>query len=102
MSKFMNVVRSKVKEDKKDEYMKKLKEFFDNMKGTEGLISMKQDQTGPNSMCIIGEWKDEQAIAKARDKMIAGLDTVRPLLEEISPELGVTDPVSGPVIMEDK
>ena len=46
--------------------------------------------------------KDEQAIAKARDKMIAGLNTVRPLLEEISPELGVTDPVSGPVIMEDK
>ena len=63
---------------------------------------MKQIQTGPNSMCIIGEWKDEQAIAKARDKMIAGLDAVRPLHEEISPELGVTDPVSGPVIMEDK
>ena len=102
MSKFMNVVRSKVKEDKKDELMKKLKEFFDNMKETDGLISMKQIQTGPNSMCIIGEWGDEQAIAKARDKMIAGLDTVRPLLDEISPELGVTDPVSGPVIMEDK
>ena len=62
MSKFMNVVRSKVKEGK----------------------------------------KDEQSIAKARDKMIAGLDTVRSLLEEISPELGVTDPVAGPVIMEDK
>ena len=102
MSKFMNVVRSKVKEGKKDEYMKKLKEFFNNMKGTEGLISMKQVQTGSNSMCIIGEWKDEQAIVKARDKMIAGLDSVRLLLEEISPELGVTDPVSGPVIMEDK
>jgi len=28
MSKFMNVVRSKVKEGKKDECMKKLKEFF--------------------------------------------------------------------------
>ena len=102
MSKFMNVVRSKIKEDKKDEYMKKLKEFFYNIKGTEGLISMKQTQTGPNNMCIIGEWKDEQSIAKARDKMIAGLDSVRPMLEEISPELGVTDPVSGPVIMEDK
>ena len=62
MSKFMNVVRSKVKEDK----------------------------------------KDEQAIAKERDKMIAGLGGVRSLLEEISPELGVTDPVSGPVIMESK
>jgi len=34
--------------------------------------------------------------------MIAGLDTVRLLLEEISPELGITDPVSGPVIMESK
>ena len=51
-------------------------------------------------MCIVGEWKDEDSIAKARDKMIAGLDTVRPLLEEISPEVGVTDPVSGSVIME--
>ena len=102
MSKFMNVVRSKLKQDKKDEYMKKLKEFFDNMRGTEGLISMKLIETGPNNMCIIGEWKDAQSIAKARDKMIAGLDTVRLLLEEISPALGVTDPVSGPVIMEDK
>jgi len=102
MTKFMNVVRSKVKEDKKDEYMKKLKEFFNNTKGTDGLISMKQIQTGPNNMCIIGEWKDEQSIAKARDKMIAGLNTARPLLEEISPELDLTDPVSGPVIMEDK
>jgi len=33
MPTFMNVVRSKVKEGKKDEYMKKLKEFFNNMNG---------------------------------------------------------------------
>ena len=84
----------------KDEYMKKLQDFSDNMKGTDGLISMKQIQTAPNNMCIVGEWKDEDSIEKARDKMIAGLDTVRPLLEEISPELGVTDSVSGSVIME--
>ena len=51
-------------------------------------------------MCIAGKWKDADSIAKAKNKMIAGLDTVRPLLEEISPELGVTDPVSGSVIME--
>ena len=102
MSKFMNVVRSKIKQDKKDEYMKKLREFFDNMKGTEGLISMKQIQTGPNTYCVVGEWQSENAIAKARPKMIGGLETVRPLLDEISPELGVTDPVSGPVILESK
>jgi len=102
MSTFINVVRSKVKESKKDEYIKKLKEFFHSMKDTEGLISMKQIQTGPNNYCIIGEWKNEDAITKARPKMIAGLDAVRSMLEEISPELGVTDPVSGPVIMENK
>ena len=96
----MNVVRSKVKEGMKDEYMKKLQDFFNNMKGTDGLISMKQIQTGPNNMYIVGEQKDADSIAKARDKMIAGLDAVRPLLEEISPELGVTDPISGSVIME--
>ena len=100
MAKFMNVVRSKVKEGMKDEYMKKLQDFFNNMKGTDGLISMKQIQTGPNNMCIVGEWKDADSIAKAKNKMIAGLDTARPLLEEISPELGVTDPISGSVIME--
>ena len=102
MSKFMNVVRSKVKEGKKDEYIKKLKEFFNNMEGTEGLISLKQIQTGSNNYCIIGGWKNEDAIAKARPKLIAGLDTIRSLLDEISPELGVTDTVSGPVIMENK
>ena len=58
--------------------------------------------TGPNNCCIIGEWKNEDVITKARLKMIAGLDAVRSMLEEISPELGVTDPVSGPVIMENK
>ena len=100
MTKFMNVVRSKVKEGMKDEYMKKLQDFFNNMKSTDGLISMKQIQTGPNNICIVGEWKDADSIAKTRDKMIAGLDAVRPLLEEISPELGVTDPISGSVIME--
>ena len=98
----MNVVRSKVKEGKKNEYIKQLKEFFDNMKGTEGLISLKQIQTGPNNYCVIGEWKNEDAIAKARPKLIAGLDTVRSMLDEISPELGVTDPVAGPVIMDNK
>ena len=100
MAKFMNVARSKVKEGMKDKYMKKLQDFFNKMKGTDGLISMKQIQTGPNNMCIVGEWKDQESIAKARDKMIAGLDTIRSLLEEVSPELGVTDPVSGSVIME--
>jgi len=34
------------------------------------------------------------------DSMVGWLDTIRHMLEEITPELGVTDPVSGPVIWE--
>lgn len=47
-----------------------------------------------------GLWESEEAMVVARDSMIALLDTTRDLLEEISPELGVTDPVSGSVIFE--
>jgi len=32
--------------------------------------------------------------------MIEFLDSMRDLLEELSPELGVTDPVSGPIVAE--
>ena len=68
MSKFMNVVRSKVKQDKKDEYMKKLKEFFNSMEGTEGLISMKQIQTGSNNMCIVVSGKMQTQLQKQEIK----------------------------------
>ena len=44
----------------------------------------------------------EDSLAKARQQMIAYLDTVRDLLEEITPELGVTDPASGPVIIDEQ
>jgi hypothetical protein len=49
---------------------------------------------------MIGEWNSEDDIAKARPKMIEFLDKARPALEELSSELGVTDPHSGTVIAE--
>ena len=45
-------------------------------------------------------WENEDAMVDARPQMISLLDTGRDMLEEISPELGVTDPVSGPVVVE--
>ncbi len=38
------------------------------------------------------------AIANARDSMIATLDSFRDTLEDLGGGLGVTDPVSGPVV----
>jgi len=48
--------------------------------------------------CFVGIWKSAEAIAAQRQAMIAHLDEVREFMEELSPELGVTDPVSGNIV----
>ena len=57
-------------------------------------------QTDERSFCFTGIFKEEESLVQARPSMIAHLNTVRDLLEEISADLGVTDPVSGPVVVE--
>ena len=57
-------------------------------------------QTGDRSFCFTGIFKDKESLVQGRPSMIAHLDTVRDLLEEISADLGVTDPVSGLVVVE--
>ena len=67
----------------------------------EGVISRKVIKTGERSYCSVVEWIDEGSLANARQQMIAYLDTIRDILEEISSELGVTDPVSGPLVIDE-
>ena len=55
---------------------------------------------GDQSYCIIGEWTNMDALAKARPHMIATLDTFRHLLEDLGGGLGLADPISGPVVLE--
>lgn len=55
-------------------------------------------KTGDRTFCMVGEWKDMDSIVVARPKMIALLDTMRDLLEDLGGDLGVTDPVSGTVV----
>lgn len=57
-------------------------------------------RTGERTFCMVGEWDDMQSLADARPAMIAVLDTMRGLLEDLGGDLGVTDPVSGNVIQE--
>lgn len=92
---FMNIVRVKVKPDHIDEYMQLNEEF----PVYEGQKMSRLVKTGDNTFCYVGIWESEEAIAAQRDAMIAGLNTMRHTLEEISPDLGVTDPVSGPVVI---
>ncbi len=89
----MNVVRYQLKPAFVDDYFEKLAQF-----NTEGLIAKYVARTGSNDYCFVGLWESEEAIASARPKMLAHLDEVRGFMEELSPELGVTDPVSGPLV----
>ena len=47
---------------------------------------------------FVGIWKRAEAIAAQRPAMISHLNEVRGFMEELSPELGVTDPVSGNIV----
>ena len=49
--------------------------------------------------CIIAEWVDMDSLANARPNLIATLDTFRDTLEDLGGGLGLTDPVSGPVVL---
>ena len=92
---FMNIVRVKVKIDHMDEFMQLNEEF----PKYEGQTVSKLAKTSENTFCYVGVWESEEAIAAQRDAMIAGLDKMRHTLEEISSDLGVTDPVSGQVVI---
>src|SRR5207249_11314698 len=65
-----------------------------------GLQRVNMIKTGDRSYCIIAEWSDMDALAKARPNMIATLDTFRDTLEDLGGGLGVTDPVSGVAVLE--
>jgi quinol monooxygenase YgiN len=63
-----------------------------------GLRHVNIIETGDQTYCIIGEWDDMNSLGAARPHMIATLDSFRDMLEEQG-ESGVTDPVSGPVVL---
>lgn len=65
-----------------------------------GLRHVNMIKTGDRTYCIIAEWDSMDALANARPSMIKTLDTIRSMLEDLGGGLGVTDPVSGPVVLE--
>jgi hypothetical protein len=54
---------------------------------------------GERRYVLVGEWPDTNALADARKHMIGTLDTFRHTLEDLGPGLGVTDAVSGGVVL---
>ena len=57
-------------------------------------------KTGDRAYCFVGEWGAMSDIVAARPQMIAFLDTMRDMLEDLGGGLGLTDPVSGEAVVE--
>ena len=91
-----NAVRFKVKPGRD-------KEFLDAHKNVKadwpGLKNVNIIKTGDQTYCLIAEWNDTDSIVKARPGMIATLNSFRDTLEDLGDGKGVTDAVSGPVVL---
>ena len=92
-----NAVRFRVKPGRDQEFLDAHQKVNADWPGLQRVNMIK---TGDRSYCIIPEWSDMDALAKARPNMIATLDTFRHTLEDLGGGLGVTDPVAGPVVLE--
>jgi len=92
-----NAVRFRVKPGRDQEFLDAHRK---TARDWPGLRHVNLIKTGERTYCIIGEWTDMEALAKARPEMIATLDSFRDTLEDMGGGIGVTDPVSGPVVLE--
>jgi hypothetical protein len=91
-----NAVRFRVKPGRDQDFIDAHKRMQANWPGLQHASVIK---TGDRTYCIIGEWRSIDDIVAARPSMIASLDTFRDALEDLGDGLGVTDPVSGPVVV---
>lgn len=91
-----NTVRFRVKSGREQDF---LKAHSDIGSTWPGLTHANIIKTGEHTFCIIAEWKDLDACVQARPQMIATLNGFRDTLEDLGGGMGVTDPVSGPVVM---
>lgn len=92
-----NAVRFRVKPGKDEAFIEAHRRAERNWAGMRRANIIK---TGDRGYCIIAEWSDMDALAAARPEMIATLDSFRDTLEDLGGGLGVTDAVSGPVVLE--
>jgi len=94
-----NAVRFRVKPGREQSFIDAHKRADITLKG---FVRGALVKTGERTFCMIGEWDSFTSLAAARPKMIALLDTFRADLEDLGGGLGVTDPVSGEVVVEMK
>jgi hypothetical protein len=91
-----NTVRFRVKAGREQEFLDAHRAILEEWPGLRRANIVK---TGEQAYCLIAEWVDMDALGKARPQMIATLGKFRELLEDLGDGKGVTDAVSGPVVL---
>jgi len=94
-----NVVRFRVRPGFEDEFIARHRDIREVLPG---MRQMSLVRTGESTFCFVGEWRSMDSIVAAREQMIGILDSFRHMLEDLGSELGVTDPVSGEAVVEQK
>lgn len=97
MSAAFNIVRFRVKPGREEAFIEAHRRADPTFKG---FLRGALVKTGDRAYCFLGEWDSFDSIAAARPGMIALLDTFRAELEDLGQGLGVTDPVSGEVVLD--
>jgi quinol monooxygenase YgiN len=92
-----NVVRFNVKPGREEAFVEGHRRAA---MSSNGFLRGSLVKTGERAYCMVGEWESQDSLAAARPQMIAVLDTFRADLEDLGGGLGVTDTVSGSVVLE--
>jgi hypothetical protein len=92
-----NVVRFRVKPGREQAFIDAHRRADPTFKGLQRGALVK---TGERTFCFVGEWDSFDDLVAARPQMIALLDGFRAELEDLGHGLGVTDPVSGEVVVD--
>ena len=92
-----NVVKFKVKAGEEAAFLDAHRDGKAKWPGLERGVILK---TGEQAFCLIGTWSSQDAMVAARPAMIKTLDSFRAVLEDQGPGRGVTDAVSGSVVLD--
>lgn len=93
----MNVVHMRVKPGMVEEFIRLHQDF--DLKAMPGGRNVWLVKSGERSFIVVGEWADMDVMVAARPAMIASLDKLRPILEDLGGGRGVTEPWSGEVAL---
>ncbi len=94
-----NVVRFKIKSGMEATFLDAHRNVSEDWLG---LRHANIINAGDGKYCIVAEWDSMEALSAARPQMIATLDAFRHTLLDLGGGTGVTDPVSGSVVLSMK